>query len=81
MVQYNNGIITMKAVTFYITIFVMLISLATGAYGLSRAYTDSKIEVIDTRVDGLDKNIEQQFCDIKDTLSDIKIELRELRKH
>ena len=76
----GNGTVTMKSITFYITLFVMLTSLASGAYGLSRVYTDNKVETVNTRVDGVQKNIDDKFCDIKETLVEIKMDLREMRK-
>lgn len=87
MVQYSNGIVTMKATTFYITLFVMLLSLASGAYGLSRVYTDSKMETVNMRVDGIQStldvkvdNLDDKLRSISETMKEIKTDIRELNR-
>ena len=87
MVTFKNGAITMPMITFYISLTVALLSLASGAYGLSRVYTDSKVETVNTRIHAVEQASERQrqhfdekFCDIKEILCEIKEELKELRR-
>ena len=82
----ENNTVTMGSVTFYIYIFVMLISLAGGAYGLSKSYTDSQLDVVNTRIDGVEtargilmQGIDDKLKNMDCTLQDIKADLRDIR--
>ena len=87
MVQYSNGNVTMKSMTFYIALFSTLVSLAFGAYGASKVYTDNKVETVNARVDGVQEllnekvdNLDDKLCAMSETLREIKMEIKDLRK-
>jgi hypothetical protein len=54
----SNGYISIKQGTFWLIIVSMVISMAVGAYGASRTYTDLKCETINSKLDTISMNVQ-----------------------
>ena len=54
----SNGYISIKQGTFWIMIISIVLSLASGAYGLSVKYTDQKCETLNSKLDMISDNVQ-----------------------